>query len=123
MRARTGLWEPRVGNDPRRPGPTRAVSLALARIIASSAAEDATYLKWGGIVHREMPIQDPRRSRTDDAARSKAAAIAHPGGSAAELGGDFVPRSEMSCRKSGRSRRALRSESSFISAASRKPAA
>ena len=26
MRARTGPWEPRVGNDPRPPGPTRATS-------------------------------------------------------------------------------------------------
>ena len=28
MRARTGLWEPRVGNDPRRPGPESATSRA-----------------------------------------------------------------------------------------------
>src|SRR5262249_45383237 len=36
MRARTGLWEPRVGNDPRRPGPKRAT----ARPVDASAASE-----------------------------------------------------------------------------------
>jgi len=31
MRARTGLWEPRVGNDPRRPGPKPPCLLAKDR--------------------------------------------------------------------------------------------
>ena len=38
MRARTGLWEPRVGNNPGPPGPTRATAASQAATVLSTGA-------------------------------------------------------------------------------------
>src|SRR4051812_26199237 len=38
MRARTGLWEPRVGNDPRRPDPEKATSRARLHSVGRTDA-------------------------------------------------------------------------------------
>jgi hypothetical protein len=40
MRARTGLWEPRVGNDPGPPGPNRVAPISLRASVQSTACMD-----------------------------------------------------------------------------------
>src|SRR5262245_35261732 len=45
MRARTGLWEPRVGNDPRRPGPTLPALRSGASALRSCAPRSSPWTR------------------------------------------------------------------------------
>jgi hypothetical protein len=58
MRARTGLWDPRVGNDPGPPGPNRVAPISLRASVQSTACMD---FFWSPCIYNHYEESCPRR--------------------------------------------------------------